>query len=142
MKKEHTKEIFEKYKNGLTSLEEERFLLKNASINFNFPLLDWIKFEKKNKKQITDDFNERLWQSFEKKTQPKTRLLKRVVIAAASIVLLFTLYNKNKQENTQSLWEKEALLMEAKSMFSDIEQNANREIIFDSDLVTVYATKE
>ncbi|WP_179009355.1 hypothetical protein [Winogradskyella forsetii] len=142
MKKEHIKEIFEKYKNGQTSLEEEQFLFKNASADLKFPLLEWINFEKKNKKQITDDFNERLWLSFEKKTQPKTRLLRRVLIAAASIVLLFTFYIKNKQENTQSLWEKEALLMEAKSMFSEIEQNTNREIIFDSDLVTIYASKE
>ncbi len=141
MKKEHIEDIFEKYKNGQTSLEEEQFLIKNSS-NLNFPLSNWIAFEKENKIEMPENFNEKLWHSFDERTQPKNRIVKRILIAAASAVLFFTLYNKNQQENTQALWEKEALLLEAKSMFSEIEQTTNHEIIFDSDLITVYATTE
>lgn len=137
MKKEHIEAIFEKYKNGETSLEEEQFLLKNAT-ELNFPLSNWITHERKNKEEVTKQFNDRLWQSFDKRTQSKNKIIKRVLIAAASIVLLFTLYIENQEENTQSLSEKEALLIEAKSMFSKIEQNTNQEIIFDSDLIVVY----
>jgi len=106
MKKEHIKDIFEKYENGQTSLEEEQFLIKNST-DLDFPLSDWISHEKQNKKEVTEDFNEKLWQSFDKRTQSNKKILKRVLIAAASIVLFFTFYSKNKQENTQqSLWEK------------------------------------
>ena len=42
MKKEHIKEIFEKYKKGETSLEEEKFLLENSSkLNLNYRYF-WI----------------------------------------------------------------------------------------------------
>ncbi len=141
MKKEHIKDIFEKYENGRTSLKEEQFLFKNST-DLNFPLSDWITHEKQNKKEVTEDFNERLWLSFDKRTQSKKKILKRVFIAAASIVLFFTFYNKNQQQNIQSLWEKEALLIEAKSMFSEIEQNTNQEIVFEDDLITIYKTTE
>ncbi|WP_282042059.1 hypothetical protein [Winogradskyella flava] len=142
MKKEHIKDIFKKYENGQTSLEEEQFLLKNAT-GLDFPLSDWINLEKKRKKEVSEDFNERLWQSFDQRTQPKKKILKSALIAAASVVLFFTFYSKNKQESTQqSLWEKEALLLEAKSMFSENEQNINQEIVFEDDLITIYmATK-
>jgi hypothetical protein len=136
MKKEHIKEIFEKYKKGETSLEEEKFLLENSS-KLNFPLSNWIITKKKNK-DAPANLNEKLWESFEKRTQPKKKLMKRVLIAAATIILLFSLYPKNYQDDTQSLIEKQALLMEAKSMFIEIEQNTNQEIIFENDLIVLY----
>lgn len=137
MKKEFIKEIFEKYKNGQTSLEEEQFLFRNSA-DVNFPLANWITSEKNNKKELPKNFNERLWESFDKKTQSKNKTLKRVFIAAASITLFFNIYIKNQKNKTQSNWEKEVLLMEAKSMFLEIEENVNEEIIFEDDLIVLY----
>ncbi|MBT8243633.1 MAG: hypothetical protein HKP48_06600 [Winogradskyella sp.] len=137
MKKEHIKDIFEKYKNGETSLKDEQFLFENVS-ELDSSLANWITSKKENKKEIPENFNEKLWKSFEKKTQPKNRLVKRVLLVAASITLFFSLYIKNQQESTQTLWEKEALLIDAKSMFPETEQNTNLEIIFEDELITVY----
>jgi hypothetical protein len=136
MKKEHIKELFEKYKKGETSLEEEKFLLENSS-ELNFPLANWINMERENK-NVPENLNEKLWASFEKRTPSKNKIMLRVLVAAASIVLLFSLYPKNYQDDTQSLIEKQALLMEAKSMFTEIEQNTNQEIIFENDLIVLY----
>ncbi|MEO1030438.1 MAG: hypothetical protein AAFX55_03485 [Bacteroidota bacterium] len=141
MKKEHIKDIFDRYKNGQTSLEEEEFLLKN-SCDLDFPLSDWIIHEKQNKTKVTEDFNDKLWASFNKKIKPKNSLAKRTLIAAAAVVLFFAVYKINQQEQTQSLWEKEALLIEAKSMFSETEQKTNQEIVFEDDLITIYTTTE
>lgn len=141
MKKEHIKVIFEKYKNGQTSLEEEQFLLENAN-DLNSPLSHWVSFKKETKKKVPENFNETLWQSFDKKTKPKIKLVKRVLLVAASIVLLVALFPRNNQENTQSFWEKEALLLEAKSMFSEIEKNKNQDIVFEDDLITIYTTNK
>ncbi|WP_422106538.1 hypothetical protein [Winogradskyella sp.] len=141
MKKEHIKDIFDRYKNGQTSLEEEEFLLKN-SCDLDFPLSDWIIHEKQNKTKATEDFNDQLWASFNKKIKPKNSLAKRTLIAAAAVVLFFAVYKINQQEQTQSLWEKEALLIQAKSMFSESEQKTNQEIVFEDDLITIYTTTE
>ena len=137
MKKEHIKDIFEKYKNGETSLEEEQFLHDNSS-ELDMPLSEWIANKKDHEIEVPENFNEKLWQSFDKKNKPKNKLITSILVAAASIVLLFSFFIKNEPENTQSLLEKQALLMEAKSMFSTPEPETNQKIIFENDLIVVY----
>lgn len=137
MKEAHIKTLLEKYKNGQTTLEEEKYLFKNKDKVLS-PLTDWIAFEQKNKKKVPENLNEKLWYSFDEKTKTKRKILKSTTIAAATIALLFTLYVKNTATETQTAAEKEALLKEAKSLFSDLENPKNKDIIFEDDLIIVY----
>ena len=67
--------------------------------------------------------------------------MKRLIIfsAAASILLLVSLYFGFLNENELSYNEKEALLNEAKSMFSDAEvKQTIHNIIIETDFIIVY----
>ena len=103
----------------------------NSSIQMIFS------FIKKNKKEVPQNFNDKMWMSFDKKTKKMNQFRIGLLSTAASIVLLLSIYISNKNELTNS--EKEALLIEAKSMFiAKNQKEKNYTIIIQNELVVVY----
>lgn len=137
MSKQSNKELLKKYKEGFSSLKEEKYLLdaKNEIIS-EFDLL--ASFLKKNNQKVPENLNEQLWDSFDKKINKKKKFKIGILSAAASIVFLISIFFFNNNQNTLTYNEKEALLNEAKSMFN----NTNKEEVYtkllEDELVVVY----
>ena len=138
MKEETIKNRIEKYKNGETSLKEEKRLFDEVDENES-EIKILAGFVEENKIETPYNLNDKLWNSFEKKTTKNNRFKIGFFSAAASIVLLLSLYFGFLNENELSYNEKEALLNEAKSMFSDAEvKQTIHNIIIETDFVIVY----
>ncbi len=138
MKEETIKNRIEKYKNGETSLKEEEQLFNN--VGENQPGIEVLSgFVKENKINIPPNLNDTLWKSFEEKTTKNNRFKIGFFSAAASILLLVSLYFGFLNNDELSYDEKQALLNEAKSMFSDAEvKQTIHNIIIETDFVIVY----
>ncbi|WP_339882121.1 hypothetical protein [Polaribacter vadi] len=138
MKEETIKNRIEKYKNGETSLKEEKRLFDEVDENES-EIKILAGFVEENKIETPYNLNDKLWNSFEKKTAKKNRFKIGIFSAAASILLLVSLYFGFLNENELSYNEKEALLNEAKSMFSDAEvKQTIHNIIIETDFIIVY----
>ena len=136
MKEESIENFIEKYKSGTSSLEEEFFLFDSKKVT-NSSIQMIFSFIKKNKKEAPQNFNDKMWMSFDKKTKKMNQFRIGLLSTAASIVLLLSIYISNKNELTNS--EKEALLIEAKSMFiAKNQKEKNYTIIIQNELVVVY----
>ena len=142
MKEETIKNLIEKYKSGTSSLQEEEFLFNNVDESEE-GIKTWSTFVKNHKKEAPENFNNTLWESFEKRNRKKNKFRIGVLSAAASIVLVFSLYTSNINQNKLTINEKESLLNEAKNMFVVTEQTlARHKIIIESDLIVVYTRQE
>lgn len=139
MNEEHMNNLIKKYKAGKSSLQEEK-LLFDAVDESNPELKSVATFIQKNNITAPDNLNEKLWDSFEKRSLKSKRLKIGIFSAAASIVLLVTFYISSVDSHKMSNSEKQALLNEAKNMFADVNSSENQHrIILESDLVVVYS---
>jgi hypothetical protein len=140
MKEENIKNLITKYKLGSSSLKEESFLFENVN-DSETAIKTVATFVKKNKKVAPDNFNNDLWKSFDKKTTQKNRFKIGLISAAASILLISTLYINTISDSGLSYGEKEALLNEAKNMFTEQEVQPIS-VLIESDLIIVYTKIE
>ncbi|PQJ80257.1 hypothetical protein [Polaribacter porphyrae] len=138
MKEEHIKNLIQKYKSGTTSLEQEKTLFETTDIPDN-SIKKVSSFVKNSKKEVPENFNEKLWDSFEGKTKKSNKFNYGWLSVAASIVLIITLYMYSNKETEMTIAEKEALLNEAKAMFENEKQEENYKIILENELVIVYS---
>jgi hypothetical protein len=138
MSEENSNDIIKKYKSGTSSLEEEK-LLFNTNDESEASIKIWSAFVKKNKKEAPENFNNKLWESFEEKTKRSNKFKTGILSAVASIALIFSLFIYNNNQNTLTETEKQALLNEAKNMFikADEEKVMYRKIL-ENELVIVY----
>lgn len=141
MKEELMNNLIEKYKSGLTSLEEEKTLFESDAIT-DKSIQKLVTFIKKTKKQAPENFNEKLWDSFEEKTKKPNKYRIGLISAAASLALILSIYMSNNNSNELTIGEKEALLKEAKSMFLATNEEAKYDVVFENELVVVYTKSE
>lgn len=141
MKEELMNNLIEKYKSGLTSLEEEKTLFESDAIT-DKSIQKLVTFIKKTKKQAPENFNEKLWVSFEEKTKKPNKYRIGLISAAASLALILSIYMSNNNSNELTIGEKEALLKEAKSMFLATNEEAKYDVVFENELVVVYTKSE
>jgi hypothetical protein len=142
MKEETMNKLIEKYKNGETSLKEEETLFNNVKEE-QTGLRMLGDFINNNQIDTPHNFNDTLWKSFDQKKGRNNSFKIGFFSAAASIVLIVSLYVGNLNRNKLSNSEKQALLNEAKNMFSDIELTKTvHRIILESDLIVVYTKQE
>jgi len=142
MKEETIKELFEKYKKGDTSISEEKELFNSVNESQS-EIRSLSQFIKNNQIKTPENLNEKLWESFDKKSVRKNKSRIGMYSAAASILLLFSLYFWNVKPKEMTYNEKLTLLNEAKSMFVDTpEKEINRNIILETDLIIVYTSNK
>lgn len=142
MKEAEFEKLIEKYKNGDSTLKEEIFLF-NSTKELRPSLEAWATFVKNSKTQTPKDFNDRLWQSFQNKTNKKRKLFVKSIGVAASIIILVSLFIGNLDQNGQSHAEKERLLNQARDMFKGNEQEKiHRTIFYENEMIIVYLTTE
>jgi len=137
MKEDNINRLIEKYKSGETSLEEEKILFEEEFTSDD-SIKKWIEFAKRQKQSTTENFNDTLWESFQKKKQGSGRMFTAVISVAASILLLlFFVLNKSGQDKMDYA-QKQALLEEARSMFKESQSH----IIYEDEFIQIYTTSE
>lgn len=142
MNEENIKNLIKKYKTGRSSLEEEKIIF-NTDFDSEEGVKIWSSYAKENKIVTPENLNEKLWDSFEEKNVNSNKNKLWIYSAVASIVLIISIFINFKSENRLSNNEKQALLNEARSMFTDTNQNNYvNHIILESDLVVVYTKTE
>ncbi|MDY0200317.1 MAG: hypothetical protein RBR40_04935 [Tenuifilaceae bacterium] len=142
MKEGEVERLIKKYKEGNTTLNEEKFLFDNAQ-NSEPSFEVWSTFVKNNRMEAPKNFNDTLWASFQNKRVRKRKIFVGIMSAAATVILLISLSIFNPQQKELNYAEKEALLNQALSMVS----NSNRaeipqNIIFENEMLIIYTTTE
>ncbi|WP_405606513.1 hypothetical protein [Polaribacter sp. Asnod1-A03] len=142
MSEENIKDLIGKYKSGRSSLKEESMLFDNVDES-ETGIKMWSTFVKNNKKVAPNNFNDDLWQSFDKRTTKNNRFGIGFITIAASILLMSILFINNIRNEGLSNKEKEALLNEAKMMFLNSEEvQPIHNIVVETDLLIVYTKTE
>lgn len=142
MKEDKTERIIKKYKEGNSTLEEEQFLFENSKSS-EHELKAWSTFIQNNKVETPENFNEALWESFENKKDRKRKIFVSIMTAAASVIILLSLYMTNFKQKELNYTEKEALLNQALNMVSNSgPTEAQRSIIYENDMVIIYTSTE
>ena len=139
MKEIEFEKLVEKYNEGDSSLKEEQLLFNNAK-NSEHSLEAWSTFVKNNKKEIPKDFNETLWESFQNKKIRKRKIFIGIMSAAASVLLLISLFITTPKQKELNYSEKEVLLNQAINMVSNSEIKKN--IFYEDDMIIIYTTTE
>ncbi len=142
MKEDELEKLIQKYKEGDSTLSEEKVLFNNSKKSESSLEL-WFTFVNENKTEIPKDLNSRLWQSFQNKKANKRRFLVKIMGVAASILILGIFLIGNFEQKEQSYSEKERLLNQALAMFESNEGEENQHTVFyENDLIIIYMTTE
>ncbi len=142
MKEDRLDKLIEKYRQGNTSLEEEQILFENAN-DINPSLEAWSDFVLRNKVSTTSDFNQQQWASFQKKTTKKPMKTIGILSAAASIVLIMTMYIQIQKSKQNKAFETEALFNQVLNMVEDTEDTEiPQSILYENEMLIIYTTIE
>ena len=103
----------------------------------------WSTFIKKNKTNVPEGLNDKLWESFQNKKRKRRRTFIGALSAAASVLLLISFFIGGRVQKEQSYAEKEMLLNQALDMFKDSEQKkAEYKIFYENEMIVVYTITE
>lgn len=144
MKEDEIEKLVKKYKEGNSTLSEEQFLFDHAK-NTKPSLEAWSTFVKNNKNEIPNNFNDRLWGSFENKKigKYKRRKVVGILSTAASVLLVISFYIANSKQKELSYSEKKALLNEAVAMVSSSKTPViHQSVIYENEMVVIYTAIE
>lgn len=142
MKEDRIERLIEKYNQGSSTLNEEQFLFDNAK-NLEPSLEAWSTFVKNNKLEAPENFNDILWESFLNKKIRKRKIFVGIMSAAASVILLISLFIANVEQKKFNYSEKEALLNQAIDMVSNLDLSETpKSILYEDDMIIVFTTTE
>ena len=142
MKECKTERLIKKYKEGQSTLSEEQFLFDSTE-NLESSLDAWSTFVKNNKTETPKGFNTLLWASFQNRKNRKRKIFVGVISAAASVILLMSLFFANPKQEELNYSEKEVLLSLAKEMVSNsVSAEIEQSIIYENEIIIIYTTKE
>lgn len=139
MSKEKSDGLLKKYMAAESTLEEEEklFTAKNQDPGIE----EWSKYVKQKRKKAPTNLNDAVWKSIQTRKRKKQRFLAILSGVAASIVLFITFFIANTGNKNISYDEKEALLNEALSMFSDEKHGpSNQSIVYEDEMIIIYTT--
>ncbi len=140
MSKEMNEELIKKYLEAESSLEEDKKLFNDAN---NAPNLDaWATYVKQNRKNVTSNLSESIWNTIETRKKRKQRYLFGIPAVAASIALWVTIFTNRPGEQPISDEEKWALLTEALTMFEEnTQKDVQQNIIYEDEMIVIYTTE-
>lgn len=134
------KDNIEKYKNGLTTKQEEDFMFKNTQ---EPEIQDLGAYIKSRQVKVPNNLNEQLWLDFERRIDKKNTRKIWKWSAAASIVLFVAFYANLRYQNHVNEIHNGQLLEEAISMFSELEEPIQpSRILFEDETLIVYTKTE
>lgn len=140
MNEKGIEKLTKEYEAGASTLNEEQFLFDNAENSHSISEV-WSTFVKRNRIEAPEGFNDKLWNSFQRRTVRKHRFKISVISVAASIILIIALSIGDFGQKELSYKEKEALLNEALDMFVEPEHEVTQErILYEDETIIIYAS--
>jgi len=140
MNREQVDELLKKYEEGLASQEEMDLLMEQFEDSRNGPGA-WFNYLRLQKRKAPENFNSQVWSAIQSQKKQKNRKMTLFISAAASIAILITfifISPSLRNQKEMSYEEKAAKLEEALSLFSEHNERANREIIYEDEIIVIY----
>lgn len=140
MNREQVDELLEKYEQGLASQEEMDLLMEQFEDSRSGPGV-WFNFLRLQKKKAPENLNHQVWSTIQSQEKNKNRKITLFISAAASLAILISLIFispslRNQKEMTYE--EKAAKLEEALSLISENNEQADRKIIYEDEIILIY----
>ncbi len=140
MNREQVDELLEKYEQGLASQEEMDLLMEQFEDSRSGPGV-WFNFLRLQKKKAPENLNHQVWSAIQSQEKNKNRKITLFISAAASLAILISLIFispslRNQKEMTYE--EKAAKLEEALSLISENNEQADRKIIYEDEIILIY----
>ena len=134
-------DLIEKYLTAESTLEEEDKLF--ASENQHHGIRDWFKYVKQKRRKTPSTLKDSVWAAIQTRKKEKQRFIIRLSGVAASITLFIAVFTYPTVNVQSDFNEKEAILNEALSMFSDEQSVPEKQVVlYEDDMVVIYvATK-
>ncbi len=136
-------ELFKKYEEGLTSLEEEAVLFDELGQHNK-----WFQMLQQHKKSSPGGLENEIWNKIKNKIKSKIRYIRRIGSIAATFILLISLgiifmpWNKksiSNQNREMTYEEKTAVLKEALAMFPPSETKIpQKDILYEDENLIIY----
>ncbi len=140
MNREQVDELLEKYEQGLASQEEMDLLMEQFEDSWTGPGV-WFNYLRLQKKKAPENLNYQVWSAIQSQEKKKNRKITLFISAAASLAILISLIFispslRNQKEMTYE--EKAAKLEEALSLISENNEQADRKIIYEDEIIVIY----
>ena len=140
MNREQVDELLEKYEQGLASQEEMDLLMEQFEDSRTGPGV-WFNYLRGQKKKAPENLNYQIWSAIQSQEKKKNRKITLFISAAASLAILISLIIispslRNQKEMTYE--EKAAKLEEALSLISENNEQADRKIIYEDEIIIIY----
>ena len=140
MNREQVDKLLRKYEQGLVSQDEMDLLMEQFEDSRSGPGV-WFNFLRLQKKNSPENLNHQVWSAIQSHVKKKNRRVTLIISAAASLAILISLIFitptlRNQKEMTYE--EKAAKLEEALSLISEHNNQANREIIYEDEIILIY----
>lgn len=141
MNDEKYKGLLKKYFAAESSLDDEENLF-NAE-DKGPGIEEWSRYVKQKKKTVPANFNDVVWDGIQIRKKRRQRFLIGLSGLAAAIAIFVSMFISNSANKNISRDEKEALLNEALSMFSEETQGpAKQRIIYEDDIIIIYTASK
>jgi len=140
MNREQVDELLDKYEEGRASQEEMDLLREQFKGSRNGPGA-WFNYLSIQKRKAPENLNTEVWSAIQSHEKKKNRKITWFISAAASIAILITfifISPSLRNQKEMSYEEKAAKLEEALSLFSEHKKQANREIIYEDEIIVIY----
>ena len=137
MDRDKTEDIIKKYLEAESTLAEESSLFQGN--HQSEELGDWFAYVHRNKSKAPAHLKDTIRAAIQKRKRKKRRLTISLMGAAASVLLLAGVFIFNTINERNEYARKEALLNEAKAMFSNEERTeSHQNILFENEMVIIY----
>lgn len=141
--KENIKKLIRKYESGESSLAEEKFLRDHPE-KIVPPQNLWFKFIQLNKHKAPQKLKVLVWEVIKNRRNGRHKIKIGIISAAASVLIILSVFILNPKKDELSYREKEALLNEALSMFRDNSNtiNLSQNVLYEDELIIIYTTQD
>ena len=140
MNREQVDELLNKYEQGLASQEEMNLLLEQFEDSRSGPEV-WFNYLRLQKRKAPENISSKVWSAIQSHEKKKNRKITWFISAAASLAILISLIFISpslRNQKEMSYEEKAAKLEEALSLISENNEQADRNIIYEDEIIVIY----
>ena len=143
MKREQEDKLFESYRQGKSSLEEEK-ILREGNLDINAPEAEWFRYAAENRKEAPAELEKQIINTLKKTQGVKRRLNTILFSSAAIIVIVVSLALLRPWQRAEMDYERKvALYQEALDMIESAEpESVGKEIIYEDETMIIYLETE
>jgi len=143
MKGEQKDKLLESYRQGKSSLEEEK-MLREGNRDINAPEAEWLRFADQNRKEAPFNLEKEIIHALKKTRGAKRRLYTLLSSSAAIVIIVVSLTLLKPWKRTEMEYERKvALYQEALEMVESAEpESINKEILYEDEIIIIYLETE